>query len=374
MVIERAEIFELSLPLRSPYETSSARYTRRGKAIVRLHTTLGVGHGENQANTLANYSDEVTAASTDALQRSILPRLIGERIDSVDDLARLLSDVDGMPMAKASVETAVWDVLSQRDGVPLYKALGGTRTLVAVGVSLGIDSSIDRVLEAVHDAQPKGYRRIKLKIRPGWDVDVVRAVRRSFPDIPVMVDANGAYQLTDLDKLRELDALGLLMIEQPLPSRSLADHAAIQRRLGTPICLDESVATVDDAREAIACGAARILNIKPARVGGLETAREICRLAEESGIGVWCGSLLEWGIGRAANLALAALPNFVYPNDIEPSDRFYAVDVVDPPVVVEDGCIAVPKKGGLGVSVDNEVLARFTVRRSVVGREGRRAL
>jgi o-succinylbenzoate synthase len=284
----------------------------------------------------------------------------------VEGLADALRWLRGNRMARAGLEMAVLDAELRAGGRPLAEYLGAERDRVPCGVSVGITSSVDALLEQVDGYAAQGYRRVKLKIEPGRDVDRVTAVRDAFPHVPLSVDANAAYRLTDLPVFEALDALDLMMIEQPLGHEDLLDHAALQRRIATPVCLDESIRSAEDARAAIAMGACRIINIKAGRVGGLLEARRIHDVARNEGIPVWCGGMLETGIGRAANLALAALPGFTLPGDTSASERYFAEDLTQPFVLEADGTMKVPTGPGLGVEPLDERLADCTVRTEVV--------
>jgi O-succinylbenzoate synthase len=267
-------------------------------------------------------------------------------------------------MAKAGLEAAFWDVLAQAKRISLAQLLGGTKERIESGISIGIQKDIPTLLEVIERRRAQGYKRIKLKVKPGWDLEVLRAVRQRFPNIELMADANAAYRLADREHLRKFDEFGLVMLEQPLDYDDLIDHAALQRELKTPICLDESIKTPDDARKALDIGACRIINIKPGRVGGLLNAKKIHDLCRERGVPVWCGGMLETGIGRAANVAIASLPGFTLPNDISASARYWREDLIEPPFVLEpDGTIKVPTGPGLGVHIVRERLERVTQRR-----------
>jgi O-succinylbenzoate synthase len=278
-----------------------------------------------------------------------------------------MAPVRGHNLAKMGLEAAVWDLLGRAQGQSISQLLGGTRERVAVGVSIGVQGSVAELLERIGGFWAQGYSRVKCKIRPGWDVDVVRQIRESFPEVPLMVDANSAYTLADADRLAALDEFELMMIEQPLAYDDLVDHAALQRRLRTPLCLDESVPTLAAARAAVALGSGRIVNIKPGRVGGLTVARAIHDLCRAQGMPVWCGGMLETGIGRAHNLALASLPGFTLPGDISGSARYFHQDIVDPPFVVnDDGTMTVPTGPGIGVAVLPDRLDAATQRQTTV--------
>ena len=267
-------------------------------------------------------------------------------------------------MAKAAIEMAVWDLFARQAGVPLSAVLGGTRTQVAAGVSIGIQDSLGELTDRVAAELAEGYQRVKIKVKPGWDLDAVEAVRRRFADVPLMVDANAAYGIEDAGHLAGLDPFGLMMIEQPLDYADIRDHAALQRRLATPVCLDESIASVTLGRDAIDAGACRVINIKPGRLGGHGESIRLHDLCAHRGIPVWHGGMLESGIGRAHNLHLSSLPNFTLPGDVAASRRYYEPDLIDPPIeVAADGTIAVPGGAGIGVHVVAERVERATIRR-----------
>jgi O-succinylbenzoate synthase len=270
-------------------------------------------------------------------------------------------------MAKAGIEAALWDLHAQANRIPLARALGGTRERIEVGVSLGIEPSIDALLKRVEAFLKLGYRRIKVKIKPSWDVQVVHRIRQVFGSIRLQVDANSAYTLEQAQVLRDLDDYDLLLIEQPLGEDDIVDHARLQAQLRTPICLDESIVTPDDARKAIALGSCRIINIKAARLGGLTAGVATHDLCRDAGVTVWCGGLLETGIGRAANIALASLPNFTLPADLSASDRYFHEDVIEPPVTLNaDGTVTVPKSPGLGFQILRDRIERCTVKKSAL--------
>jgi O-succinylbenzoate synthase len=285
----------------------------------------------------------------------------------VRDAVHLMAPVRGHNIAKMGLEAAVWDLLGKAEGRSVSDLLGGTRARVPVGVSLGVQDSVPALLDRIDTFRAKGYSRVKVKIRPGWDVDVVRQVRERFPDLPLMVDANSAYRLVDAERLGVLDECGLMMIEQPLAYDDLVEHAELQRQLVTPICLDESVPSLAAARAALTLGSGRIINIKPGRVGGLVAARAIHDLCRSLGVPVWCGGMLETGIGRAHNVALASLPGFNLPGDISASARYFADEVVTPPFAVNaDGTMDVPSGPGIGVEVVLGRLEAATQQRLVI--------
>jgi O-succinylbenzoate synthase len=352
MRIEAIDIRHISLPLVHPFETSFGREEVRQLVLVSAHGGGLTGWGEAATSAAPWYEYETVETCLHVLTRFLAPRVVGQEVASAEDVARLMAPIRGHNIAKMGLEAAVWDLLGQAEGKSVSQLLGGTRDRVPVGVSIGIQPTVEDLLARIADFWQQGYARIKIKIRPGWDVEVVHQVRQALPRAPVMVDANSAYTLADADHLAGLDDHNLLMIEQPLAHDDLVDHAALQARLRTDICLDESVPSLAAARSALAMGSGRIINIKPGRVGGLTVARAIHDLCLERGIGVWCGGMLETGIGRAHNVALASLPGFSLPGDISGSARYYHQDLVEPAFVPnDDSTMTVPTAPGIGVEV-----------------------
>lgn len=365
MRIERAELRIVELPLVFPFETSFGREETKTCVLVRLAGGGLEGWGEAPAARAPLYNEETVDTAWHVLEAFILPLVLGREIAHPGQFPGLVRHLRRHHMAKAGVEAALWDLHAQANGLPLAQALGGTRDRVEVGVSLGIEASIDALLQRVEAFLGRGYRRIKIKIKPGWDVDVVRAIRRTFGKVRLQVDANSAYTLDQTPVLRGLDDFDLLLIEQPLGEDDIVDHAALQRQLRTPICLDESIVTPDDARKALELGSCRIINIKAARLGGLSAAVATHDLCRARGVPVWCGGLLETGIGRAANIALASLANFTLPADLSASDRYFREDIIEPPVTLNpDGTVTVPATPGLGFAVQIDRVDRVTVRRA----------
>lgn len=365
MKIERVEQFHIAMRLKQPFETSFGREELLEKVIVAVYAEGLVGYGESPVEPLPLYSYETAETCWHVQRDALIPLLLGAEIEHASDLPARFAPVRGHPMAKAGLEAAVWDIEAQMAGVPLSSLIGGVRTRVEVGVSIGIQDTVEELLERIAEYRAQGYRRIKVKIKPGWDADVLTAIRARYPDIPLMADANSAYTLDDLPLLKSLDAFDLLMIEQPLAYDDLLDHATLQRELLTPICLDESITSPRRAREALALHACGIINTKPPRVGGITAARAVHDLCDRHDVPVWCGGLLETGVGRAANLAVAALPNFTLPGDISASDRYWEQDIVEPPFVLNpDGTMNVPQEVGLGVTVVRERLEAATLRRA----------
>ncbi len=293
----------------------------------------------------------------------IIPVLLGKDIEDAQAVNPILSPIRGHRMAKAAIETAVWDLDARLAGIPLSKQLGGVRGEIASGVSIGIQDSIESLLEKVRAELAAGYRRIKIKIKPGWELEPLRRIREEFPEVPLMVDANSAFSLADIPLLRELDRFHLMMIEQPLAHDDIVDHAVLQKELATPICLDESIHSLEDARKAVEMGSCRVINVKLGRVGGHSEAIRINDYCARHGIPVWCGGMLESGIGRAHNIAMSTLSAFTLPGDVSASKRYFAEDTIRPPVEVSPrGTICVPDKPGIGYDVDWERVQRATVR------------
>ncbi|MBI5653901.1 MAG: o-succinylbenzoate synthase [Chloroflexi bacterium] len=366
MKIEKIELRHFNMPLVAPFETSFGVETEEEHIIVRVDSEGITGWGECVAMASPFYSYETTQTAWHILRDFLIPNVLGQNIANVDDAIARCARVRGHNMAKAGLESALWDLFAKARGVSLAQMLGGTRDKIAVGVSIGIQTSPGKLVERVASYLSEGYKRIKIKIAPGRDVEFARAVRKEFPNILLQVDANSAYTLADVDVLRAMDDLNLLLIEQPLSHDDIFDHAKLQRALQTPICLDESIHTVDDARAALELNSCKIINIKPGRVGGFTESKKIHDLCADHAprVPVWHGGMLESGIGRAGNVALASLPNFTLPGDISASKRYFKVDIVDPEFVVDaDGMMAVPTKPGIGVAVALDRLERVTVRR-----------
>jgi O-succinylbenzoate synthase len=366
--IRSIELRLVGLPLVTPFRTSFGEMTHKECILARVETDDAVGWGECVAGDEPDFSEEWNAGAWLVLRDLLAPALVGRDV-TIDDVERRLAFVRGHPMAKATLVNAVMDAMLRADGVPLAATLGGVRDRVACGVSIGIASSTERLLEQVAGYLEQGYRRIKLKIEPGTDVERVRAVRDAHAAILLSVDANAAYSLEDVATFEALDDLGLLMVEQPLHHEDLVRHAELQRRISTDLCLDESIRSAAHASAALELGACRIVNIKQGRVGGILEARRVHDVAASSGAPVWCGGMLETGIGRATNLALAAMPNFTLPGDTSASRRYFAEDLTEPFELARDGTMAVPSGPGIGVDPDPVRLQECTVRREVVEKE-----
>jgi o-succinylbenzoate synthase len=362
--LDRLELRELNMPLKYPFETSFGRTTNRRVLIVQAIDCSGVaGFGECVAMEGPFFSAETIDTAWIIISKHIAPLLASQGLRA-DNVFQTLSPIRGNQMAKGAVEAAVWDLESKLLGLPLWKHLGGVRTEIACGVSIGIQPSADDLLQIIGRELDGGYQRIKIKIKPGQDLKLVQAVRSRYEDIVLSVDANAAYSLDrDAALMKELDHHNLLMIEQPLAPGDLVDHVKLQRQLKTPLCLDESIATAADARHALELGACRIINIKLGRVGGFSQAREIQELAARQQIPVWCGGMLETGIGRAHNIALSSLPGFTLPGDVSASQRYWSEDIIEPEVeVTSRGTIEVPTAPGIGYRVRGDRIEKLTVR------------
>ncbi len=366
MKIDGLELRLLKLPLVHFFETSFGRVDDKHFILVRVESDGASGYGECVAEKDPYYSSETNDTVWHIIAEFIAPRLLGAEFAHPREVFPALKAIRGHNMAKAAVEMAMWDLFARQRGEPLARVLGGTRDRIASGVSVGIQPSLDALVAKVEGELAAGYRRIKIKIKPGWDVRPVERLRERFGAIPLMVDANAAYQPGDADHLAVLDAFDLMMIEQPLDYDDVAEHAALQRRLKTPICLDESIKTVGIAREAIAAGACRIINIKPGRVGGFGESIRLHDLCASHGIPVWHGGMLESGIGRAANIHLSTLPNFSLPGDVAASRRYFDPDLIEPPIeVAADGTIAVPTGPGLGVAIRDDRVDAATIKKTM---------
>jgi o-succinylbenzoate synthase len=357
------ELIRIGMPLVAPFRTSFGTETERDVLLVRVVTPDVEGWGECVAGLGLGYSSEYVDGAADVIRRFFLPALA--KLPGLDPYAvgEALAGFKGHPMAKACLEMAVLDARLRLAELSYGEFLGAVRETVPAGVSVGIMDSVPELLDAVAGYLEQGYRRIKLKIEPGWDVEPVRAVRERFgAELALQVDANTAYTLADAQRLAALDPYDLLLVEQPLPEDDLRGHAELANRIRTPICLDESITSARAAADAIALGATAIVNIKPGRVGGYLEARRVHDVCVANGVPVWCGGMLETGLGRAANVALAALPGFVLPGDTSASDRYYRTDIT-PPFVLEDGHVRVPTGAGLGVRPDPDILAEVTTGR-----------
>jgi O-succinylbenzoate synthase len=369
MKIDEITLFHIRIPYVTPFQTSRWIEVDRQAVLVRVRADGLTAWGECVAGASPSYSYETVKTNWHLLEDFLVPAVLAGDLENIEGYRAAIAEVTGHNMAKAGLELALWDLFGQRDGKSLQQMIGGQGDRVRVGVSVGIQASPERLVEVVAQYLQDGYARVKLKIKPGRDVGDTAAVRRAFPDLLLQVDGNSVYRLSDAEHLTELDAFDLLLIEQPLAQEDIFDHAKLQPMLKTAICLDESIHSVEHARWALEMGACRIINIKPARVSGLHEARRIHDYCRERGVPVWMGGMLETGIGRAANVAVASLPGFTLPGDISASARYFPEDVVDPPFVLNpDSTLTVPTNPGLGVNVRQDVIDRLTLRQKTFKR------
>jgi O-succinylbenzoate synthase len=369
MTIERIELSLLRLPYVHFFETSFGRATDRTFILVRVFEGGVRGWGECVAEEAPLYSGETTETAWHILRDFLVPLVFRKGVVEPESFAREASVFRGNRMAKAGLELALWDLKARKAGLPLSKLYGGVRDEVDAGVSCGIEDSLDELVARIGSFIGQGYQRIKIKIKPGWDVKACEAVRKAYPGVVLQADANGAYSLADKETLKALDAFRLLMIEQPFPPYDLWDHAALQREMETPLCLDESILSLDTARAAVEMGSCRIVNIKVGRVGGPVETRRIHDYCEAHDVPVWCGGMLESGIGRAHNIHVASLPNFKLPADLSASRRYYREDIIEPPIELSGpGKIRVPTAPGIGVTPVEERIRKASVRFEVFER------
>ena len=368
MIIESIELREIRLPLIHFFETSFGRTTERRILLVRVADSDGAeGWGECTAGEGPFYSYEWTENAWTTIHEFLAPMVIGKNIESAAHAFSWMKPVRGHRMAKATIENACWDLEAKKLGVPLWKHLGGSRTEISCGVSIGIQNSVEILLEKIRKEVDAGYQRIKIKIKPGWDVRVVERVLKEFPTIRLMGDANSAYSLNDVALFKELDNFKLMMLEQPLAHDDIFDHAQLQKQIETPICLDESICSAEDATHAIDLGSCRIINIKLGRVGGHSEAQRVEKVAREKNIPVWCGGMLESGIGRAHNIAMSTLAGFTLPGDVSASSRYWEEDIIEPPVTVSSsGTIQAPSAPGIGFGINLPRIEAATIRKEVI--------
>jgi o-succinylbenzoate synthase len=364
MKINQINLYHLRMPLLSAFETSFGRIHTRDCVLVEIYADGLVGYGECPADWDPGYSYETIGTAMHILKDFLVPVILKQEIDGIDDLQQRMAFVRGHLMAKAGLEMALWDLLGKTQGKSLKEMLGGVHQNVEVGVSVGLQASPGKLIEVVQGYLDLGYQRVKLKIKPGRDVGDSSAIRNAFPCLRLQVDANSAYTLESATSLDPLDEFGLLLIEQPLAEDDLWDHRQLQARFKTPICLDESITSLRLARQALEMKSCRVINIKPGRVGGLSQGKAIHDLCLNLNIPVWCGGMLETGVGRASNLAIASLPGFTLPGDISATDRYYKEDITNERFVLNtDSTLTVPDAPGLGISIDVEALKRATLAR-----------
>lgn len=366
MKIEQITVRKLRMNLKGPFTTSFGTFREKIFLLVEVKDELGnTGWGESVAFDAPWYNEETYKTNWIMLEDFLIPLLEGKEIGHPSEVNDIFEPIRKNNMAKAMVEGAIWDLYAKRTNQPLWKALGGTREKIEVGISIGIQPNIETLMSFIDTYVEEGYKRIKVKIKPGWDVEVIRAIRAKYPDLPLMADANSCYRLEDIDMLKELDDFNLMMIEQPLASDDIIDHAHIQKVLKTPICLDESIHSLEDARKAVELGSCKIINIKIGRVGGLTESIKIHDYCKEQGLDVWCGGMLESGIGRAHNVAITTLSNFTMPGDTASADRYWDKDITEPIVTVENGYITVPTAAGIGYEPNVPLMETFTEEKKV---------
>lgn len=364
--IERLEIREINLPLVHFFETSFGRTEKRRILLTKVFCDGAVGYGECTTDEAPLFSHETIDTAWIIIKGILSPIAIGRNWTSPSEIGQWFKPIRGHQMARASVENACWDLTARVKNIPLYELLGGTLREIPCGVSIGIQDTPQQLLEKIRTEVEAGYRRIKIKIKPGWDFDIIKQIRQHYPDILLSVDANSAYTLADINLLKSFDKFNLLMIEQPLGYDDIVDHSRLQKQISTAICLDEPITSLDKARKAIEMESCRIINIKLGRVSGFSEAIKIHNYCYEHNIPVWCGGMLESGIGRSHNIALSTLPGFSLPGDVSASKRYYEEDITEPPVIVnEDGFISVPQVPGTGYEPKEDYIERITVRKEV---------
>jgi O-succinylbenzoate synthase len=368
MKIKSIELIEINLPLVHFFETSFGRTYERRIILTRVREESGAeGWGEVTCGETPSYSEEWTDSAWATLEKILAPMVLGKQIESASQIWDVMKKVRGHRMAKAAIETACWDLEAKQTDVPLWKHLGGTRREIACGVSIGIQDSVEQLFQKIRTELDAGYQRIKIKIKPDWDFEVIRRVREKFGTILLMGDANSAYSLDDIDLFKRMDAFDLMMFEQPLAHDDMLDHAKLQREIKTPVCLDESVRSPADARKAIELNACRIINVKLGRVGGHAQAKLIEETCRSANLPIWCGGMLESGIGRAHNIAMSTLPGFTLPGDVSASRRYWHEDIIEPEVkVTENGTIIAPEAAGIGFAVKRGRIDKLTTRRQIV--------
>jgi O-succinylbenzoate synthase len=368
LLIDSIELREIRLPLIHFFETSFGRTTERRIIIVRVIDADGAeGWGECTAGEEPFYSYEWTDSAWATLADFLAPMVAGKTVENASKIFSLMRPVRGHRMAKAAIETACWDLEARKANTPLWKHLGGSRNEIACGVSIGIQDSPEILLEKIAKEVNAGYQRIKIKIKPGWDLPIVERVRAKFPDIRLTGDANSAYTLADIALFQELDKFKLMMVEQPLAHDDIFDHSELQRHIKTPVCLDESIRTPEVAKNAIDIQACQIINVKLGRVGGHAEAKRVETIAREQNIPVWCGGMLESGIGRAHNIAMSTLSGFTLPGDVSASARYWEEDVIEPPVTVSsNGTITAPNRPGVGFEINLKRIDKVTVRNQTI--------
>ncbi len=371
-VIRSIHLREIRLPLVHFFETSFGRTYERRIILVSVVSEQGTGYGECTAGEDPFYSCETTETAWSVMSDFLVPMLLGRKLGNAAEVTELFGRIRGHRMAKAALETAVWELEARQADVPLARFIGGVRDEIACGVSIGIQETLGDLLAKVRKEVAAGYRRVKIKIKPGWELEPLRLIREEFPDLLLMADANSAFSLRDVPLFRKLDRLRLMMIEQPLAHDDIVDHAVLQREIETPICLDESIHHAEDARKAVEMGSCRVINVKLGRVGGFSEAIKLNNYCVAHSIPIWCGGMLESGVGRAHNIAMSALSGFVLPGDVSASERYFSEDTIRPPVTVSpQGTILIRRSRGLGYDLNWDLIKRATVRKLEFPHNGR---
>lgn len=361
MNVEKIVLRQIAIPLKSPFRSSAGREMLRRVIIVEAHMDDLIGYGEASPLSAPYYTEETPGTVWHVLSEFLVPLVLQNRHTDVHQVTHTLQSVKRHFMAKAGLEGAMWDLWCKAQNIPLYKALGGVTDRVPSGISVGLTDQVDDLIKTVKKALNVRYHKIKIKIEPGRDIELIRELRTRLGDFPLMADANSAYTVSDTMHLRRLDDFGLLMIEQPFERDDYVDHATLQKSIRTPVCLDEGIESLCEARQAVALNSCRIINIKPGRVGGLTEAKRIHDFCFDLGLPVWCGGLLESDIGRAHNAALASLPGFTVPGDMSPTDRYFTEQLVSPTFALDhEGYIQVPSGPGIGVEVNLDLLSHLT--------------
>ncbi len=362
MEINQIILRQIKMDLLHPFTTSVGTEEDKDIILVEVKSKSGLsGWGESVSITRPIYNEETVQTNWHMMNDHLIPLLYREPLSHPDEVSERFKEIRGNYNAKAAIEGAIWDLYAKEQNISLAKALGGVKDKIPVGVSVGIQESEAKMLKQIEGYLNQGYKRVKVKIRPGWDIEILKMIRQEYPTIQLMADANCAYTLRDTDRLKALDEFGLTMIEQPLDHDDIIDHSKLQAELSTPICLDESIKGVEDARKAIELGSCKIINLKVGRVGGLTESKKIHELCVKHDIPMWCGGMLEAGIGRAHNIAITSLSNFIYPGDTAPSSHYWKQDIIKPEVQMKDGYISVPESPGIGYEPDLKRIEELTL-------------
>nr|WP_029191046.1 o-succinylbenzoate synthase [Ornithinibacillus scapharcae] len=367
MPLTKFILHRLRMRMIDPFATSFGTMQDKEFFVIEAVDEDGFrGYGESVAFSIPWYTEETVKTTKHIIEDFLIPLIREQKIEHPDEVFLAFERLRGNNMAKAAIEGAMWDLYAKRQGIPLAKALGGEKETIDVGISIGLQPTVSDLLKKIEGFLDEGYKRIKLKIKPGHDVGLLREVRKAFPDTPIMADANSAYTLEDISLFKQLDELDLIMIEQPLQHNDIIDHAKLQREINTPICLDESIYSLYDVQKAIELGSCKVMNVKVGRVGGLSESVRIHDYCKEHGIPVWCGGMLEAGVGRAHNIAISSLSNFVLPGDTAGSSRYWEKDIIKPEVTVENGVIHVPSAPGIGYEIDESALEEFRIEKIII--------